>query len=187
MLWEIFLLVLKTFEKVSKLKGENQKLRNQLIEKSEKLQFLENSLNNNDEEIKKRLMPFLTIIGKGKPTPFSFLKANYPFLKGKISLEIHSVWHMRVGGSPTDRYPSDCYKLLIEGENIIHFKNAATGQTSGDFNIFYVGESNGNPIVALRNCFENKFWCLKSKDDNTSVWKKKIESSDDLWTLKKIK
>ena len=52
--------------------------------------------------------------------------------------------------------------------------------------MFYYGESDGNPLVALRRCSDNMFLCLKSKDEGKFIWKKNIESFNDLWTIKSI-
>ena len=226
MLWEVFVLFLKTLdslngkfnnkqseldivkEKINKLEEENIKLKNQLSENSKTSQKFDNSLEalekrvtslstqinsngkeseqkinnrNIDDRIKNSLTPFLSLIGTTEPTPLSFLKAKYPFLNGRINAKIRDRWLIRVGNDPKNRNI-----LLIEGEEKVCFKNAETGETSEYYNIFYAGELDGNPLVALRCCSDNMFWCLKSKYDDTDVIKKNIESFNDLWTLKRI-
>ena len=141
---------------------------------------------NAHDKIKKSLIISLSEIGKNKPTPLSFLKARYPFLNGKICVEICGKWHMKIGGSPSDKYPSEPFKLLVEGEEKICFKNATTGEKGIYYNMFYVGESDGNPLVALRLCDNGKFKSVKSNNDNTTKWKKSIKCIDDIFTLKRI-
>ena len=142
---------------------------------------------NFDEKIKKSVTPFLPLIEQNKPTSLTFLKTKYPFLNDKVNVLMQGRWYMKIGIKIGEKCPSgDCYRLLIEGEEEIHFKNAATGETGEKLNMFYAGELDGNPLVALRRCSDRKFRCIKSKDDCTRVWKNNIESFDDLYTLKKI-
>ena len=139
-----------------------------------------------DDKIKKSLTPFLPLIGLNQPTKLSFLKTKYPFLNDRINVKIYGRWYMSVGGNKDEVCPSgNRYKLLIEGEETIHLKNNATGETTTNYNMFYVGEIDGNPLVALRCCSDKMFKCQKSDDDNAVLYKNSIESFDDLWMLKK--
>ena len=165
MLWEVFVLVMKTLDslngklndkqteietmkgRMNQLEKENKKLKVQFSDISKNVRGLEHSLDEIERKTKNlnTLISFMEIgnfddmikmIGANKPTPLSLLKAKYPFLNNRINVEICGRWHMKIGGKVKDKYPSDCYKLLIEGEEKIHFKNAATGETSGDYNMF---------------------------------------------------
>ena len=74
--------------------------------------------------------------------------------------------------------------LLIEGKEKIYFKNQNTGKTGRDYNLYYVGDLNGCPLVALRSCCDKKFRCQVSKNGR-AVWKDSIQGFGDLWILKK--
>ena len=199
MLWEVLVLVMKTLDyfegkfynertyRINRLERENKKIKNQLTENSKTIQNLENSLNELKQGMCRNGKPsFVPLLGINKPTSLSILKYKYPFLYDRVCVITHNEWCFGVGGNPSDKCPSDRHKLLIEGEEKIHFKNVATGEISIDYNIFYAGESNGNPLVALRRCSDNTFCTLSNKYAGTFEWKDNIEGYNDLWTLKRI-